>query len=78
MTFTKGKRDIGIHTTRGGEEYEIPTSRTVKMRAYDRLRKRSYRMMENYYSVGSWQDGPRWSVAQHEAYVKGVRDALNG
>ena len=45
--------------------------RNVKRRIYDRLRKASFRKLwtlEHYYS---------YEYKEHQAYVRGVRDALN-
>lgn len=54
VNITKGKR-IG----KVADDY---------MRAYDRLRKRSYRQsLKRYGSIGTY----------HSAYVQGVKDALN-
>lgn len=47
--------------------------RTAAARVYDRLRKRSYR--RNVEEMRFIFAGARWH--EHEAYVAGVRDALN-
>ena len=81
MTFTKGMRDEGQVVERNGVEFTIPTSRNVKMRTYDRLRKASYRRMERYYAVTDadyWKQYDHWNAQKHAAYIAGVRDALNG
>lgn len=46
-------------------------------RIYDRLRKRSDRNIGNNRSKYLGGQFGSWTVAEHEAYVAGVRDALN-
>ena len=84
MNITQGKREE--ETGFGGYEpfdvNELHTQdRNNKRRIYDRLRKRSYRAMDlwvagRYAYALLVQHEPR-SRTQHEAYVAGVREALN-
>ncbi len=73
MNLTKGKREYGIDW---GEGFYGLTkeqhARNEKRRIYDRLRKASLRRI-NYMDV----TGNYWTHMSHEAYVKGVREALN-
>ena len=57
-------------------------NRTLKARVYDRLRKRSLRAIreKTEHEVthrASASDWTLWNESLHEAYVAGVRDALN-
>lgn len=64
MNITKGKRQTAWEQM---HEYAYVYPDTAR-RIYDRLRKRSYRQKQ------AWLKSAR----SHEAYVEGVRDALNG
>lgn len=58
-------------------------------RVYERLRKRSYRRYCKYESLMNklayWDDNDYiqaaavgfWDVAEHKAYIRGIRDAIN-
>ena len=62
MNITRGKRDSAYSPW--------TTERDTKMRTYDRLRKASYRRI-NYMDLNNY-----WTAQHHQAYVQGVRDAL--
>jgi len=71
MNITSGKREImpeqSIWT-------RASSQRDDARKLYDRLRKRSYRKLssDSETPVEQW-----WEHEDHEAYIAGVRDALN-
>ena len=74
MNITKGKRQTAWEQM---YEYAYVYPDTAR-RIYDRLRKRSYRRTKRIDYVVHGSIGiTEWTGYDHEAYVAGVRDALN-
>lgn len=81
MNVTDGKREE-ISTNLGwyvDSDVWMAQDRNIRRRVYDRLRKRSYRRTKAIdYVVRDGSIGlTEWTGYDHEAYVAGVRDALN-